>query len=297
MSGAKALMPTIHFGYVVPVETPVSSATLPVVPVENTVLPVAARYFESFWTYDHFYGFSDRRNPYLESWTTLVWLAARFPALHVGAVVQGVGYRNPALLAKMGATLQLLSGGRFILGIGAGWREEEYTAYGYPFPRASVRIHQLEEAVQIIRRMWTEDTPTFKGEHFQIENATCLPHPDPLPPIMIGGEGEKLMLPLVARQADWWNCGDWSDLNAVRRKRDIVLEHAAQAGRSVRLTMQIGGREWPKTDGESAAWADFLHTLVELGFDYFSIDGGAPESPEILERFHGQVMQPLLSSS
>src|SRR5439155_8575806 len=99
----------------------------------------------------------------MECWTMQIWLAARFPPLRVGAIVHGVGYRNPALLAKMAATLQALSEGRFIMGIGAGWRGPEHTAYGYTFPPARVRIRQLEEAVQIMRLMWTRPTPTFHG--------------------------------------------------------------------------------------------------------------------------------------
>jgi alkanesulfonate monooxygenase SsuD/methylene tetrahydromethanopterin reductase-like flavin-dependent oxidoreductase (luciferase family) len=119
--------------------------------------------------YDHFYGFAERSDSWLEGWTTLTWLAARFPTVQIGPLVLGVGYRNPALVAKMAATLQVLSGGRLVLGLGAGWREEEYRAYGYPFPKAVDRIRQVEEAVQIMRRMWTEPAPTFKGESFVIE--------------------------------------------------------------------------------------------------------------------------------
>ncbi|HEW94029.1 MAG TPA: LLM class flavin-dependent oxidoreductase, partial [Thermoprotei archaeon] len=111
-----------------------------------------------------------------------------------GHIVLCNSYRNPALLAKMTATLQVLSNGRYILGIGAGWKIDEYIAYGYPFPPPRVRIGQLEEAVQIIRRMWTEESVSFRGKYYHIDNAICSPKPKPVPLIMIGGGGEKLML-------------------------------------------------------------------------------------------------------
>ena len=118
--------------------------------------------------------------------------------------VLGHGYRNPALTAKMASTLQVLSGGRFILGIGGGWREDEYRSYGYEFPPTSVRLRQLEEVVQICRLMWTTAHPTFHGEYFQIDDAAATPRPDIVPPICIGSSGEKIGLPIVGRQADMW---------------------------------------------------------------------------------------------
>jgi len=108
------------------------------------------------------------------------------------------------LLAKMGATLQFLSGGRFILGIGAGGNEEEYRAYGYDFPPGGVRVEQLEETLQIIKAWWTEETATFAGRYYQISTAHCEPKPDPLPPVMVGAFKPK-MLRLMAKYADWWN--------------------------------------------------------------------------------------------
>src|SRR5207245_9453731 len=109
--------------------------------------------------------------------------------------------------AKMVATAQALSGGRAILGIGAGWNKEEYLAYGWPFPPTPVRIAQLEEAIELIRRMWTDAPASYQGAHYRIANAHCEPRPDPIPPIMVGGHGEKYLLRAVARHADWWNYG------------------------------------------------------------------------------------------
>ena len=105
----------------------------------------------------------------------------------------------------MVATSQVLSGGRVILGIGAGWNEEEYRAYGWPFPPAPVRIAQLAEAIELIRAMWAGGPASYQGEHYQIAGAYCESRPDPIPPIMVGGHGEKHLLRVVARHADWWN--------------------------------------------------------------------------------------------
>jgi alkanesulfonate monooxygenase SsuD/methylene tetrahydromethanopterin reductase-like flavin-dependent oxidoreductase (luciferase family) len=140
------------------------------------------------------------------------------------------GYRPPALLAKMAAQLQILSGGRFILGIGAGWKENEYRSYGYDFPSGATRIHQLEESVQIIRSMFTQPKTTFTGKYYHVEDAMCEPRPDPLPPIMIGGMGRKLTLRVVAKHADWWNCVG-SSVEEMKEYSDVLDEHCRAIGR------------------------------------------------------------------
>ena len=163
-------MSRLKFGWISPVIGPPESDHVPLVVYQQEhILPTALPQFDSVWVCDHFYGFDRRTDPFLEGWTTLTWLAARFPNVLVGHHVLGVGYRNPALLAKMAATLQTLSGGRLVLAIGAGWREEEYYAYGYEFPKAAVRIRQLEEAVELMRLMWTETAPSSTGRYFQIK--------------------------------------------------------------------------------------------------------------------------------
>src|SRR6266702_2789934 len=141
----------------------------------------------------------------IECLTTLAYFAAEFPAFRVGSLVMSQGYRNPALLAKMAANLQVLSGGRLILGLGAGWKEDEYRAYGYPFPNARTRVAQLEEAVQVIRTMWTSRPANFTGQYYTISDAYCEPQPSPMIPLLIGGGGEQRTLNLVARYADWYN--------------------------------------------------------------------------------------------
>jgi alkanesulfonate monooxygenase SsuD/methylene tetrahydromethanopterin reductase-like flavin-dependent oxidoreductase (luciferase family) len=190
--------------------------------------------FQSAWVADHFVPWDraqDQMTDTLECWTALTYLAARAPALSFGSIVMSQSYRPPALLAKMGAILQMLSGGRYILGIGAGWKEDEYRAYGYEFPSGAERIHQLEEAVQIIRKMWNEPRATFRGRYYHIEDAICQPKPDPLPPVMIGGGGRKLTLRVVARWADWWNIGN-STSEEYQQLLDVLAGHCREVGRN-----------------------------------------------------------------
>ncbi len=159
-------------------------------------------------TWDHFYEAPPKggTEPHFEALTTLGALAAETQHARIGCLVFYVGYRNPALLAKAATTLDHITGGRFELGLGAGWHIWEATAYGYPFPDIGTRLDMLEEAAQIIRSMLTEDRTSFSGKHFMADDASCLPKPvqDRLP-IWIGGVGEKRTLKLVADYADGWN--------------------------------------------------------------------------------------------
>ena len=139
-------------------------------------------HFDTTWAGDHFFPWvaeMDQSTDTHEPWTILTYLMARYPQMRFGPTVLCQLNRSPALVAKEAAVLQLLSGGRLILGIGAGWKEDESHAYGYNFQRPKVRLDQLEEAVQIIRKMWTEDSPTFHGKYYSIDNAYCSPRPDP----------------------------------------------------------------------------------------------------------------------
>ena len=189
--------------------------------------------FDSFWVADHFipwFAKMDPKTDTYEAWTTLTYLSARFPRLWAGNLVICQSYRPPALLAKMAATLQVLTNGHYILGIGAGWKKDEYLAYGYDFPAPAIRIHQLNEAVQIIRKMWTQPETTFKGQYYQVEKAICEPKPNPLPPIMIGGGGKQLTLRVVAEQADWWNMPGISPEH-YEELLGILRQHCQAAGR------------------------------------------------------------------
>ena len=130
---------------------------------EEHILPTVTRHFDTLWIADHFYGFDAKTDPFMEAWTTLTWLAAKFPDVELCHHVLGHGYRNPALTAKMAATLQTLSGGRFILGIGAGWRGEEYAAYGYEFPSTPIRFAQLEEVIENLPADVDRGSPDLRG--------------------------------------------------------------------------------------------------------------------------------------
>lgn len=295
-------MPDLHFGWFTPLQGYAFSEYVPLALAEQAaILPAVAEGFDSLWFPDHLHAFDTPADPFLEAWTTMTWLAAQYPTLHVGNIVLAVGFRHPALLAKMGATLQTLTGGRFVMGIGGGWRAEEYAAYGYPFPPAAVRIKQLDEAVQLIRRMWTDPAPHFEGAYFQVQNAYCAPLPNPVPPIMIGGSGEQLLLPLVARAADIWdmyNGGtfDTVDRAAYTRKRDIVHRHAEAASRdpaSIRQSVTIGQARLPQSAAESRQWADHLAALINLGITQFILDCGHVPSPDPVRRFHEEVITPL----
>lgn len=189
--------------------------------------------FDSVWMDDHLLPWAEFVPPEtenLECLSSTAYLAAIFPSIRFGSSVLCQSFRNPALVAKMAANLQLLTGGRFILGMGAGWMEREYRAYGYQFPPPSVRIAQLEEAVQIIRKLWTETPTSFAGRFYRVDEAYCEPKPDPPPPIMIGGRGERLTLRVVARAADWWNLTGGT-LREYGHKLDVLRRHCETEGR------------------------------------------------------------------
>ena len=197
-------------------------------------LDIIHGHFETAWAGDHFFPWPadmDQSLDTFEPWTLVTYLLATYPKMKFCPSVLNQAYRSPALLAKMAAVLQLLSGGRLILGIGAGWKENEQRAYGYDFPPARVRLDQLEESVQILRKMWTEDSPTFNGKYYSITNAYCSPRPIPCPPLLIGGFGPKRTLEIVAKYADWCNIND-SDLAFCRSRLGTLQEHCAAVGTS-----------------------------------------------------------------
>jgi alkanesulfonate monooxygenase SsuD/methylene tetrahydromethanopterin reductase-like flavin-dependent oxidoreductase (luciferase family) len=194
-------MPPIEFGFVMPGEFAHGQLPGDYVPSLNRALERIGGRFHSAWMVDHLQ-FGDAG--VLEGFSSVAYMAGMHPNLSFGNIVTCQSFRNPALLAKMAATLQLLTGGRFILGLGAGWHEEEYRAYGYEFPPNAVRVEQLEEAVRIIRALWTGEPATFVGRYYQVHEARCEPHPDPRPPIIVGASKPK-MLRLTARYADGWD--------------------------------------------------------------------------------------------
>lgn len=219
-------MRKIQFGLIIPNDSLQKEWRGTLLQDLNRALDMAAGHFDSVWMMDHLQ-FNDR--DVLEGFTTLTYMAALHPQLKFGHTVLCQSFRNPALLAKMSSTLQFLSGGRFILGLGAGWHEEEYLAYGYDFPSSRTRVEQLEEAVQIIKAMWTETQTTFEGQYYRVRDAYCEPKPNPAPSIMVGAFKPK-MLHLTAKYADGWNVGS-AGLPRYRRLVEAFERACAEVGR------------------------------------------------------------------
>jgi alkanesulfonate monooxygenase SsuD/methylene tetrahydromethanopterin reductase-like flavin-dependent oxidoreductase (luciferase family) len=254
----------------------------------EALLPRYAPYIKGLWMTDHF--FWPDANTY-EAWTVMAFLAAHFTDYQIGPMVLSQSYRNPALLALAAATLQHLSGGRFIMGIGAGWKEDEYRAYGYDYPRPGIRIEQLEDTIEIMRRLWTQPgAVTYQGKHYQIENAYCEPKPDPVPALIVGGGGEKTMM-LAARFADWWNIPD-APLDRYADRLDILRQHCHAIQRdyaSIRKTWfgriavarteaeaeALSSGKWTRRNaicGDVAGVIAQLRAFIDLGVDYFMVE-------------------------
>ena len=290
----------LKFGWLSPVIGNQWSDHQPIVMFqERNILPTALQHFDSLWIADHFYGFDKKTDPFMEAWTTLTWLAAKFPNVLLCHHVLGQGYRNPALTAKMAATLQMLSGNRFILGIGAGWRDDEYKAYGYEFPRPAVRFAELEELIHICRLMWTQDAPTFTGKHFHITEAAAPPKPEVIPPVCIGAYGEQIGLPMVGRLADMWNASTQGNVERWLVKRDIVRASAEKSGRNpsdIQISLTIE-KPLPNTDEDSEILRTQLQTMADHGVEHFVMDFGHPQSTEPVMRFVEQVMQPMKAAN
>ncbi len=182
--------------------------------------------FDSLWAIDHVVGVPDPSEPIFEGWTALSALATATERIRLGHQVLCVGFRHPPLLAKMAATLDHASGGRFILGLGAGWNEAEFKKYGLSFPSIGTRLNQLDEALALIRKLWTEEPVSYFGEQFQVEDAHCRPRPvqEPHPPILVGGSGEKVLLRIVAEHADIWNNMGWAH-GLLPQKIEVLHKH------------------------------------------------------------------------
>ncbi len=276
--------------------------------------------YDSAWLFDHFLPITgDRNGPCLEGWTLLSALSAQTRRIHVGCLVTGVIYRNPAVLARMGATLDVVTGGRLELGIGAGWFEAEARAYGLPFPATGERLAQLNEAVQIIRGLWTQEHTDFAGRHFTLTQARCEPKPvqKPTPAIWVGGQGERVTLRIVAEHADGWDM-DMAPLATYDHKLQVLSEHCSRAGRdpaTVRKMIHFSGaiaaderqarqraealaREWNTSVdelrgrvllGTPRQAADQLQAYVERGVEHFVLSVAAPYDLTMIERFIHEV--------
>jgi F420-dependent oxidoreductase-like protein len=188
--------------------------------------------FDSIWLFDHFHTVPrPTQEAVFEAWTTTAALTRDTRRVHVGQMVTCIGYRNPALLAKMASTVDVMSHGRLYCGIGAGWYEHEWRAFGYGFPDTRERMRGLREATGIMVRMWTEDAPVFRGEHYSIEGPINQPKSvrKPHPSLWIGGGGEQVTLKLVARYGDACNIG--GDPATIRHKLEVLRGHCEAVGR------------------------------------------------------------------
>ncbi len=161
--------------------------------------------YDSLWVCDHVYGVPMPNLPILEAWSQLAAVAAITQHAKLGTLVTPPFFRNPAILAKQIATIDHISGGRVIAGLGAGWFEPEFTSTGCSFPSTRERLRALEESVQIMKGMWTEERFSFSGKHFQVKDVICEPKPENPPEVLIGGGGERVLMGIAARHADTWN--------------------------------------------------------------------------------------------
>lgn len=243
--------------------------------------------FDGAWVFDHFkplYG--DPLGPCLEGWTLLAALSALTQRIRLGALVTGVTYRHPSVLAAEAVTVDHVSAGRLEIGMGAAWFADEHEALGIPFPTVGERGRRLEEAVRLMRALMTQDSVSFAGRHYQLHAATYRPRPvqQPHPPIWIGASGEQMMLPIVARQADAWHA--FGSLDSLSRKSALIDQAAAAAGRDpksiLRSTSLSLSRPWDEVRRDAA-------DLRALGFSYLVVNWPS-EGRERLEEFVENVM-------
>lgn len=225
-------------GYAMPQRTPTFFLFLPQAGagysmLRERALAVEAAGYDGLWLTDHFFASGLPDLDYLEGWTALSGLAEATESLRLGVMVTCQSYRNPALLAKVAATADHISSGRLELGIGAGWMEEEYRAYGWEFPPVGVRLAQLEETLEIITGMYANPAFTFEGAHYRVTDAPCAPKPIQKPlPITIGGAGRKVLLRLVAKYAARWNC-PMTSAHEVGELLDTLAAHCREVERDV----------------------------------------------------------------
>jgi F420-dependent oxidoreductase-like protein len=239
--------------------------------------------FESGWTSDHFYPTHNAApvGPRLEGWVTLTALAQATSRLRMGTMVTGIHYRHPAVLANMVATLDIVSGGRLELGIGAGWNGEESGAYGMELGTPKQRSDRFEEACEVLTALLTRETTTFKGTYYELTDARCDPKPvqRPHPPICVGGSGEMRTLRTAARFAQHWNF-DVGTVEQFTRGRTVLHRHCADIGRNpaeILLSSQVWF--W----GDPAATAATAAELGEAGAELAIVYLPPPHTPAVLE--------------
>ena len=230
--------------------------------------------FDHVWGFDHLHAIDgDVGGPVFEGWTLLAAMAEVTSRARIGLMVTGNTYRHPALLAKMAVTVDHLSGGRLEFGLGAAWAQHEHEMLGIPFPGTGERIHRMGEALELIKRLWTQDVADFDGRFYRLQQALAQPKPvqRPHPPVWVGGSGEKVTLRYVARHADVWNAGG-TDVETATRKSRILDGHCEAIGRDpadIRRSSapQLDPRDPAATVGEIEAFtaAGFSEHVVSVG--------------------------------
>jgi F420-dependent oxidoreductase-like protein len=254
----------------------------------------------SLWVMDHFFQISVIGPPeqeMLEGWTALAFAAARTSRIRLGTMVTGVTYRHPGVLVKVATTLDVLSGGRAYLGIGAAWNEDEHRGLGIPYPPLGERMDRLEETLQIARQMWAGDESPYHGRHYQLERPLCSPPPvqRPHPPILIGGGGERRTLRLVAQYADACNLFAF-DLAELDHKLAVLRGHCEAVGRPYaeieRTTLSTLHLTRDGRDGSSDAAAAIRHfeSLAERGIDHAIVGLRNVADPEPFEVLANEVV-------
>lgn len=240
--------------------------------------------FHAIWNYDHLYGLTEPSMPTLEAWTTLSAMAAVTRHARVGCMVTDVTYRHPALLAKMAVTVDQISQGRLSFGIGTGWHDAEHRDNGIAFPSPGTRVAMLDEALTVIRRLWSEDSVDIAGRFFTLNGARCDPKPiqRPNPPIIVGG-GKPKMLRVVARHADEWNWTgtpqEWGKAN--ERLNDVCRDigrNPSEIGRSVQLFLH------PQDDGQVEEQLAAIPEYEKLGCQHAVLSFYQPPTGELLRR-------------
>jgi F420-dependent oxidoreductase-like protein len=249
--------------------------------------------FEHAWLFDHFTSLGpDPTGPCLEGWTLLAAFAAQTRRLRVGIMVTGNTYRHPAVLANMGATVDIISHGRMDFGIGAGWNELESNMYGIPLYSPGERIRRLGEACEVVKRLWTETVANFDGKYYQLKDARCEPKPvqKPYPPFVIGGSGEKLTLRVVAQYASIWNFAGGS-VEDFRYKNEVLDSHCAAIGRdpaTIERSIQI-----ICDPNDLSASRDTIRSYIEEGVTHLILNLRAPYPEGIVHRLAEEIAEPL----
>ena len=275
--------------------------------------------YDAVWLYDHFHTVpTPQLEAVFECWTSMAALARDTSTIRLGQMVTCNSYRPPSLLAKMASCIDVMSHGRLILGIGAGWYRHEYEAYGYEYPDTPDRLRMLRESLQVIKAMWTQDEATFDGRFYRIRGAVNEPKPvqKPHPPIWIGGGGEKVTLKLVAQYGD--ACNFNADVATGRHKLEVVRQHCEAVGRdydSVLKTIEfytiLGDkreidrvvadqarrtgqdeefiRSWHPLHGDADRIAEIVNEYATLGIEYFIVNLPNAAEGGVFSRFAEEV--------